>query len=124
MFYFSGKGWEFYSHSPVFWVKMLLFGVMGSSSFFPTIKIIQRKVDKKKGAVVDPLSEKLAARMTSIMNAELLAVASIPLATALMARGVGYTESVPWFAEAVPAIVVSGGLSVKYVKEALDWKEQ
>ena len=31
-----GKGWEFYSHEPIFWVKMGLFAVMGSSSLFCT----------------------------------------------------------------------------------------
>lgn len=62
-----GKGWEFYSHEPVFWIKMLLFSVMGASSLFLTIKIIQRAVsiknaeDSKEGAVMPaPLSEKLA----------------------------------------------------------------
>jgi putative membrane protein len=33
-----GKGWEFYQHEPVFWVKMFLFAVMGSSSLFVTTK--------------------------------------------------------------------------------------
>ena len=42
-----GKGWEFYSHEPIFWVKMLLFSIMGSSSLFPTIKIVQRAIQKK-----------------------------------------------------------------------------
>ena len=39
-----GKGWEFYAHEPIFWVKLLLVAVAGASSFFPTIKIIQRSV--------------------------------------------------------------------------------
>ena len=118
-----GKGWDFYSHSPVFWVKMVLFTVMGSASFFPTIKIIQRAVGKKNGEDVPPMSEKLAARMTSIINAELLAIASIPLAAALMARGVGYAEWLPWPVGAAPVGLAAVGLGVKYVKEALDWEE-
>ena len=75
-----GKGWDFYAHSPVFWVKLALLGVMGAASLFPTIKIIQRAVDNKNGVDVPPLSPKLANRMTKIMNGELLAVVSIPLA--------------------------------------------
>lgn len=72
-----GKGWDFYSHEPIFWVKMFLFAVMGSSSFFPTIKIIQRAVQSKnasdgKGEPPEPLSEKLAARMIKVINGELL----------------------------------------------------
>jgi len=63
-----GKGWDFYAHEPVFWFKMLLFSVMGASSLFPTIKIIQRAIEAKefsegKRAAPLPLSEKLAARM-------------------------------------------------------------
>ena len=56
-----GKGWEFYSHEPIFWVKMWLFTVMGSSSLFPTIQIIKRAAAKAKGDV-EPMSEKLATR--------------------------------------------------------------
>jgi putative membrane protein len=74
-----GKGWDFYSHEPIFWVKMLLFAIMGSSSFFPTTKIIQRAIqtknasDGKEGALPpEPMSEKLAARMVKVINGELL----------------------------------------------------
>ncbi|KAJ1405903.1 hypothetical protein B484DRAFT_337689 [Ochromonadaceae sp. CCMP2298] len=118
-----GKGWDFYSHSPVFWLKLLLFGVLGASSLFPTIKILQRVVGRSKGEPIEPMSEKLAARMTKIINGELLAVGSIPLAASLMARGVGYTEWLPWQAGAAPVALGVFGLTFKYVKEALDWKE-
>ena len=39
-----GKGWEFYAHEPVFWVKLTLVAVAGAASFFPTTIIIQRSV--------------------------------------------------------------------------------
>jgi uncharacterized membrane protein len=123
-----GKGWDFYSHEPIFWVKMILFAVMGSSSFFPTIKIIQRSVDiralkegKKDG--IAPMSVKLANRITKVVNAELLALASIPLAATLMARGVGYAEWLPWQAGAGSFAVAFLGLGYKYIKEALEWTE-
>jgi uncharacterized membrane protein len=117
-----GKGWEFYSHEPIFWVKMWLFTVMGSSSLFPTIKIIGRAAAKAKGEV-EPMSEKLATRITKIVNGELLAVCSIPLAAALMSRGVAYAPDMPWQAGAAPIALTSLGLGVKYVKEALTWEE-
>ena len=34
--------------------------------------------------------------MTSVLNAELLAFFSIPLAATLMSRGVGYANWLPW----------------------------
>lgn len=117
-----GKGWEFYSHEPIFWVKMWLFTVMGSSSLFPTIKIIQRAAAKAKGEV-EPMSEKLAARITKVVNGELLAIGSIPLAAALMARGVAFAPDMPWQAGAAPIALTSVALGVKYVKEALTWEE-
>jgi len=119
-----GKGWEFYAHEPIFWFKLFLVAVMGASSFFPTTKIIQRSVEKRNnGGVIAPMSAALASRMTSIVNAELLAVLSIPLAATLMARGVGYAEWLPWQAGLAPTLLVLFGLGFKYVKEALDWAE-
>lgn len=117
-----GKGWEFYAHEPIFWVKMWLFTVMGSSSLFPTIKIIQRAAAKAKGEV-EPMSEKLANRITKVVNGELLAIGSIPLAAALMARGVAYAPDMSWQAGAAPIALTSVALGVKYVKEALTWEE-
>lgn len=121
-----GKGWEFYAHSPIFWLKMVLVAVMGAASFFPTTKIIQRAVALRGvggASPPEPMSEKLAARMTSIINAELLAIASIPLTAALMARGVGYAEWFPWQAGAGVTALSLGGLGFKYIKEALEWED-
>jgi len=117
------KGWEFYSHEPFFWVKIGLFGVLGASSFFNTTKIIQRSVAKQTGGDFQPMNEKLAARMKQICNAELTALAFIPLMATLMARGVGYSNSIPWQAEAALDALIFGGLSFKYIKEALDFED-
>ena len=120
-----GKGWEYYAHEPIFWVKMGLFAVMGSSSLFCTTKIVQMAVKKTNGEEnATVLGEKLSARMQKIINGELLAIGSIPLAAALMARGVAYAENMPWQAGAAPVALVSLGLSVKYVKEALSWTNE
>jgi uncharacterized membrane protein len=76
-----GKGWEYYAHEPIFWVKMGLFAVMGSSSLFCTTKIVQMAVKQTNGeAGATTLGEKLSARMQKIVNGELLALGSIPLA--------------------------------------------
>jgi len=118
-----GKGWFFYSHEPIFWIKMVFFVILGSASLFPTITSIKRFV-AAKGDGWEPMSEKLANRMSSVINAELLMMASIPLSATLMSRGVGYTEAIP--IEIIgPALtgVTAAGLSFKYIKEALTWSE-
>ena len=117
-----GKGFDYYAHEPVFWLKVVLVAVFGAVSLFPTTKIIQRSVAKRTGPL-EPMSEALAARMTSLINAELLMVGSIPLTATLMARGVGYWDAFPWQAGAGAAVAVLGGLGFKYVNEALRWEE-
>ena len=118
-----GKGWFFYSHEPIFWIKMIFFVFLGSASLFPTITSIKRFI-AAKGDSWEPMSEKLANRMNSVINAELLMMASIPLSATLMSRGVGYTEAIP--IEIIGPVltgVTAVGLSFKYVKEALTWSE-
>lgn len=102
-----GKGWEFYSHEPVFWVKLALFSVMGAASLFPTIKIIQRAVGIKKaeegtGEAVPPLSAKLAKRMITLVNGEVcvafISVAALSFGCCcflLLARALPLIASIP-----------------------------
>ena len=119
-----GKGWEFYSHEPIFWLKMTLAAVVAASSFFPTTKIIQRAVAKRNDPTsVAPMSEKLASRMTSIVNAEILALLAIPFTATTMARGIGYAEWLPWQAGAAFPALALAGLGYKYVNEAFSWQE-
>jgi hypothetical protein len=68
------------------------------------------------------MTEALAARMIQICNAELVAISIIPITATLMARGVLYSESIPWQAEAGLAAAVFAGLSFKYLKEAFTWE--
>ncbi len=93
------KGFDFYSHEPLFWLKIAFVGVFGASSFFNTIVIIKRSVNKRNGKF-EPMGEKLSKRMIKICNAELVAVAIIPLTATFMARGVGASQDIPWQAEA------------------------
>ena len=116
------KGFDFYAHEPLFWLKIAFVGVFGASSFFNTVVIIQRAVAKRNGNFT-PMGEKLSNRMIRICNAELTAIAIIPLTATFMARGVGYAQDIPWQAEAALAALVFGGLSFKYIKEALTFED-
>ena len=120
-----GKGTEFYIHEPIFWLKMAMVGVLGGASLFNTTKIIQRSVARFSGdKVAEPMSEALCNRMKSICNAQLTGIIFIPLAATLMARGVGYNESIPWQAEAGVSALLFVGLGFKYVKEALTFEQR
>ena len=116
------KGFDFYAHEPLFWLKVAFVGVFGASSFFNTIVIIQRAVAKRNGELA-PMGDKLSKRMIQICNAELVAITVIPLTATFMARGVGYSADFPWQAEAGLAAAVFLGLSFKYVKEALIFED-
>ena len=117
-----GKGFQFYAHEPIFWLKIVFVAIFGAVSFFPTTKIIQRSLDRRNGAF-EPMSEALAGRMTTLINAELLMVGSIPLTATLMSRGVLYMPDFPWQVGASASVLALVGLGYKYVKEALDWQE-
>lgn len=116
------KGFDFYAHEPLFWLKIAFVGIWGASSFFNTVTIIRRAVDKRNGKF-EPMGEKLAKRMIQICNAELVAVGIIPLTATFMARGVGYSQEIPWQAEAGLAALIFAGASFKYVKEAFSFED-
>ena len=118
-----GKGWDFYSHEPIFWVKMSLFAILGASSLFNTANILQREFFAS-GSSEEARSDELVQRMTTIVNGELLAMISIPLAATTMSRGIGYTDSIQWQAGAVVTVTLFVGLGAKYVFEAVNWKEE
>jgi hypothetical protein len=66
--------------------------------------------------------------MIQICDAELTATAIIPLTASFMARGVGYSNSIPWQAGATAtatatAAAIFAGLSFKYIKESLTFEE-
>jgi hypothetical protein len=95
---------------------------MVSSSFFPTIKILQRYLDR--GTIPPPMSNKLANRIIKVVDSELSALASIPLIATFMSRGIAYVDYFPWQAAgAVPLLAVFVGLGFTYIKEALLWSE-
>jgi|UniRef100_A0A7S2UMI6 putative membrane protein len=119
-----GKGWDFYSHEPIFWLKMAGLGILTGLSLFPTITIIKRTVAIQQGKDLEPMSEKLANRMKSILNAEISAIIVIPITATLMSRGVGYVNDFP--TEIVGPVgcgLVTAAAVAKYVSEALSWSE-
>uniref|UniRef100_A0A7S2S978 Uncharacterized protein n=1 Tax=Eucampia antarctica TaxID=49252 RepID=A0A7S2S978_9STRA len=120
-----GKGWEFYSHEPIFWLKMAGVGIFGGLSLFPTITIIKRTVALNTGKELPPMSEKLASRMKSVLNAELSALAVIPLTATLMSRAIGHVNDFPTqIVGPGGAVVLTGAAVYKYVSEALAWEEE
>lgn len=118
------KGWDFYKNEPIFWVKMSAVAILGALSFFPAIVFFWRDEARKKGQTMPPLSDALIERMTRIMNAEILALISIPLLASLMARGVLYVEDFPWPLGAAVYLACLGGAGYKYVTEAFQMMEE
>ena len=83
-----GQGAEFYTQNPLFWTKMVVFGVVGSLSLYPTITYILWAIPLSKGELPN-VTTNLVSRLKLIINIELVGFASIPLLATLMARGVG-----------------------------------
>lgn len=70
-----------------------------------------------------PLSPKLAARVTQIINAEISAILTIPFLATLMARGVWYWQDFYWQVGLALAIAATGGSFFYYGRQALAWTE-
>jgi len=117
------KGWGFYQNEPLFWLKMLSVGILAASSTFNSTKLMQRALARRNGEF-EPMSPALAKRMGKIYNAELVALAIIPLISSLMARGVVYSTDIPWKGEAALVAFVSAGLLVKYMRDSLTFERK
>ena len=83
-----GQGSDFYTHNPIFWVKMGIFALVGSLSLYPTITYILWAIPLSKGKLPDVTSN-LVARLRLIINIELFGFSLIPFFATLMARGIG-----------------------------------
>ena len=83
-----GQAAEFYTQNPVFWTKIILFGLVGSLSLYPTVTYVMWAIPISKGELPE-VSENLVSRLRTIINIELVGFASIPFIATLMARGVG-----------------------------------
>ena len=90
-----GQGADFYTQNPVFWTKIILFGIVGSLSLYPTVTYVLWAIPISKGKLPE-VSENLVLRLRTIINIELGGFASIPFLATLMARGVGLSWYM-WF---------------------------
>ena len=113
----------FYAHEPIFWLKMVSVAVLGGLSFFPAIVFLRRDLARREdpGNIhFAPLTDAMIDRLTTIINAEILAVISIPLMASLMARGVLYWSDFPAPIGIVLYVAALGAAGYKYGKEAFD----
>ena len=83
-----GQGSEFYTENPIFWIKMIVFALVGSLSLYPTITYVLWAIPLSKGTL-PKVTENLVSRLRLIINVELVGFASIPFLATLMSRGVG-----------------------------------
>ena len=80
------RGWEFYATNPVFWIKIGLFALVALMSIVPTLRILGWRKATRQGGTVDAHSVRAIRR---VLHAELMILALMPVAGALMARGIG-----------------------------------
>ena len=83
-----GQGSEFYTENPIFWIKIIVFALVGSLSLYPTITYVLWAIPLSKRTLPN-VTENLVSRLRLIINIELVGFASIPFLATLMARGVG-----------------------------------
>ena len=83
-----GQGSEFYTENAIFWIKIIVFTLVGSLSLYPTITYVLWAIPLSKGTL-PKVTENLVSRLRLIINIELVGFASIPFLATLMARGVG-----------------------------------
>ena len=86
--FFFEKGPNFYMNNPFFWVKMNAFLVMGLLSIDPTIRYIRWNRTLQQNAVPE-ISDPEYKRTRVLLWLEVVGIAVILLAAALMARGIG-----------------------------------
>ena len=85
---YFGQGSEFYTHNPVFLLKVGIFLFVGGLSLYPTITYVLWAVPLSKGNL-PKVDVDLVVRLRKIINIEILGFALIPFFATLMARGVG-----------------------------------
>jgi putative membrane protein len=86
--YFFEKGPAFYGNNPFFWLKLNTFLVVGLLSIDPTIRYLRWNRILKENKTPE-ISDREFKRTRWILTLEIIGLAIILLAAALMARGVG-----------------------------------
>lgn len=87
------KGTDYYTHQPVFWMKISVFIVVGLLSLYPTFSFLMwiKNLRAEKPPEVSPEKIKI---LRTIVHIELFGFSLIPLLASMMARGIGAN----WFA--------------------------
>jgi putative membrane protein len=83
-----GKGFAFYVHNPVFFVKLGLFVAVGVIAIAPTMQFLRWNRLLRAGATRMASGREIA-RTRAIIALELFLIAFIPLCAVLIARGIG-----------------------------------
>src|SRR6266498_3477514 len=86
--FFFEKGSTFYAHNWFFWIKMLGFASAALLSIYPTIRFVSWNKSFAQNQAPD-ISDRDVSRIKTFLRLELLAIALILFAAAMMARGVG-----------------------------------
>jgi len=86
--FFFEKGVNFYSHNPVFWIKMSLFAIVGVVSIYPTIRFIKWNSALSAGQAPEIPDEEFK-RVRLFLHLELVGLTLILFAAPAMARGIG-----------------------------------
>jgi len=87
VFYFE-KGVNFYIHSPFFWLKMNTFLIVGLLSIDPTIRYLRWNKTLKENKAPE-ISDNEFKRTRLVLSLEVIGLAIILFAAAMMARGIG-----------------------------------
>ena len=86
--FYGAKGAEFYTHNPVFWIKLGLFLVIGLLSILPTLNYFRwRKALRDNPNALPDITAIQATR--KFIHIELALLFLLPILAALMARGIG-----------------------------------
>ena len=83
-----GQGSEFYTQNPIFWIKIIVFALVGSLSLYPTVTYVLWAIPLSKG-ILHQVNENLVSRLRLLINIEIVGFACIPFLATLMSRGFG-----------------------------------
>lgn len=79
------KGLQFYMHSPWFWLKMGLFGVVFLLEIYPMVTLIKWRMAKKTESTAG--DRPTLQRLATLNHLEMTLVLVIPFVASIMARG-------------------------------------
>ena len=86
--YFFEKGSNYYFHNDLFWIKMVLFAIVGVLSIYPTIRFSKWNAVLKENKSPEIPDDEFK-RIRLLLWLELTGIALILFAAPMMARGIG-----------------------------------